>query len=278
MTDREEGFSAAGGQDAVDEFDTVAGWTAAVLASKPPAARVPGACRGSGDPAALDWLAARLGVSPAVAVLDAGGGIGGPAAWMAQRSGARPTVLEPMPGAARWCRRLFGLAAVAGSAEDPPFAARSFHAAWALAVLSTARDQDRFLAGVGRVLRPGGRLGVLEYVAEHPVPDPPSGNRFVSEAELTAMLERHGFQVGELTDTSHLPDDRHRSDAAHPGDAGGGQPSAGWHELAAQTKDEVAAVHRGSEILAAADAQERRFADLLADGTLVQIALIATKH
>ena len=40
------------------EFDTVAAWTAEVAADLGPEYFVPAACRGSGKPAALDWLLA----------------------------------------------------------------------------------------------------------------------------------------------------------------------------------------------------------------------------
>lgn len=90
--------------EAVGEFDTVAAWTAEVLMEMPPGRRIPGACRGSSNPAALAWLAEALEVDRTTRMLDIGGGIGGPAAWLAERYRARPVVLEPMARASAWAR------------------------------------------------------------------------------------------------------------------------------------------------------------------------------
>lgn len=234
---------------AVDEYDTLAAWTAEALTELSPSHAVPGACRGSGNPAALAWLAEALEISPTTRVLDTGGGLGGPAAWLAERYGARPVVCEPMVRAARWGRHLFALPSVAASAQGLPFAHGRFDAAWALGVLSTVRDKRLFLDEVRRVLTPSGRLGLLEYVATSPpVPDPPSGNEFLSVDDITELLDDHGFVVVTTVDGSRLPT----------------APLA-WQARVAQVKATVARAHPGSPVLERADAQERRFAELLAD-------------
>ena len=46
------------------EFDTVAEWKAQVAEELGPEYYVPAACRGSGSPAALDWLIDRMGLAP----------------------------------------------------------------------------------------------------------------------------------------------------------------------------------------------------------------------
>ncbi|MGH3176482.1 MAG: hypothetical protein ACRDPF_21790 [Streptosporangiaceae bacterium] len=46
------------------EFDTVAEWTAEVAAGLGPEYLIPAACRGSGKPAALDWLLVGLRARP----------------------------------------------------------------------------------------------------------------------------------------------------------------------------------------------------------------------
>ena len=52
------------GSDAMSaEFDTVAEWTAEVATDLGSDHRVPAGCRGSGNPAALDWLIEHLGLS-----------------------------------------------------------------------------------------------------------------------------------------------------------------------------------------------------------------------
>ena len=65
------------------EFDTVAEWTAEVATDLGPEYFVPAACRGSGQPMALDWLLAGLRAGPGDLLLDVGAGIGGPAAYAA---------------------------------------------------------------------------------------------------------------------------------------------------------------------------------------------------
>ena len=170
---------------ASEEFDTEAAWTVEVLAGLAPDEAIPGACRGSGDPASLDWLADALEVNQASRFLDLGGGIGGPAAWLRQRQGCDPVVAEPMIDAVRGARALFDLASVA-VLDRLPFAGGAFDAAWALAVLSTVDDKALALSELHRVLAPGGHLGLQEYLrtAER-VDDPPAGNDFLSFSELT---------------------------------------------------------------------------------------------
>ena len=67
------------------EFDTVAEWTAQVAADLGPEYFVPAACRGSGQPVALDWLLTGLRAGPGDLLLDVGAGIGGPAAYAIDR-------------------------------------------------------------------------------------------------------------------------------------------------------------------------------------------------
>src|ERR1700735_3340006 len=50
------------------EFDTVAEWTAEVAAGLGPGYYLPAACRGSGHPAALDWLLRAPAARPGAAV------------------------------------------------------------------------------------------------------------------------------------------------------------------------------------------------------------------
>jgi hypothetical protein len=63
------------------EFDTVAEWTARVAADLGPEYYIAAACRGSGQPAILDWLLERLGPRPGQLMIDVGAGLGGPAAY-----------------------------------------------------------------------------------------------------------------------------------------------------------------------------------------------------
>jgi SAM-dependent methyltransferase len=166
-----------------------------------------GACRGSGSPGALAWLAESLRLAPDLALLDVGAGLAGPSAWAAQRYGVRPIPVEPMVEACRGGRDLFGLPGVVASADALPLRSASFEVAWVLGVLDTVRDPVAVLREVRRALTDHGRLGVLAYVATRPVEDrrTPDGNTFSSAGDLDAHLDAAGFVVVDRADDATLP-------------------------------------------------------------------------
>ena len=90
------------------EFDTAAEWTARVAADLGPEYYIAAACRGSGQPAVLDWLLERLGPRPGQLMIDVGAGLGGPAARASSppRSSCSvftgPTAEGPGVPAERW--------------------------------------------------------------------------------------------------------------------------------------------------------------------------------
>src|ERR1700733_12078221 len=154
------------------EFNTVAEWTAQVAADLGPEYYIPAACRGSGQPAVLDWLLERLGPRPGEVMIDVGAGMGGPAAYAARRTGVQPVLAEPEPGACRAAARLFGAPVVLADATALPFGA------------ATA-DQRASPGPPRRVVRPGGRIGLLVYrAAAVERDDPPQGNHFPSSGQL----------------------------------------------------------------------------------------------
>jgi SAM-dependent methyltransferase len=154
------------------EFDTVAGWTEEAVRDLGPEYAIPAGCRGSGSLGALRWLADRLELATGTRMLDDGAGVGGPAGWLAAERRIRPVCAEPMAAAVRASRRLFGLPATVAVAQSLPFADGSFDAAWCLGVLCTTSDKAGALAELRRVLVPGGRLGLLVFVADAPLPPP----------------------------------------------------------------------------------------------------------
>jgi SAM-dependent methyltransferase len=187
----------------VDEFDTMAAWTADAVAAIGTEYAIPAACRGSGSPAAMRWLAGRLGLRAGMRLLDCGAGMGGPAELVARQFGVRPVLAEPMESACRAASRLFGRPVVAAAGERLPFADAAFDAVWSLGVLCTAPDQPGLLAELRRVARPDALVGLLVYQRTiEQLPTQPEGNSFRTDAELAALLARTRLAVLEQADLS----------------------------------------------------------------------------
>jgi demethylmenaquinone methyltransferase/2-methoxy-6-polyprenyl-1,4-benzoquinol methylase len=115
----------------------------------------------------------RCGVGPGDRVLDVGCGTAELSILMAARNGARVTGVDLSQGMLAVGRekvRRRGLEdridLVPGNALDLPFADRSFDAVASAFVMRNVADLDRALAEMRRVVRPGGRLAVMEL--SHP--------------------------------------------------------------------------------------------------------------
>jgi ubiquinone/menaquinone biosynthesis C-methylase UbiE len=235
-----------------DEFDVVATWTEQAVEELGPGYAIAAGCRGSGSPISLAWLAEALEVPLAHRMLDAGSGLGGPAAWLARHFGVTPACAEPMRGAARASRRLFGLPTVAASGQALPFPDGTFDAAWCLGVLDTAGDKAAMLAELHRVLGPAGRLGLLAFLAAGPLPPPlPEGNDFCTEAELRDLLRGAGFQVLQTAAAGSLQD-----------------APVSWRVHAERVEDVLARRHAGDPRWDTAQEQTARVARLLSGGHL----------
>ncbi len=239
------------------EFDTLAAWTADVALDLGPEHYIPAGCRGSGSPGALRWLLERLAVTSTDRLLDCGAGVGGPAAFAAAETGVRPVLSEPEAGACRAARRLFGLPVVQ-AASALPFGSGSFDVVWSLGVLCTVPHQPQLLAELRRVLAPGGRLGLLVFVATGPLPEQPVGNDFPTTDRLDTLLADAGLRV---------------QDSASAADFAGTPPT--WDARAAAVEAELERRHRDDEAWRTAEQQSAVIGRLLAAGHLVGTLLTA---
>lgn len=244
-----------------DEFDAVASWTVEAIEELGTDHAVPGACRGSGGPGALTWLADWLLDGRSGRFLDLGGGIGGPSAWLSQDRSVASVLAEPMAGAVSGARQLFGLAAVQADGASLPFAGATFTAAWCLGVLSTAPDPEALLHEAARMVGPGGQLGLVAYISgRSSAVEEPEGNRFPTGPELDATLAGAGFEIVAQASVDDLASD-------HPM----------WDERADAVDEAVAARHRSDARWQRADAGERHVARLLGDGQVVGTAIRARR-
>jgi SAM-dependent methyltransferase len=234
------------------EFDTVAAWTAAVAADLGPEFRVPAACRGSGSPAALDWLLDHLELRGGETLLDSGAGLGGPAGYAFFERGARPLLAEPERDAIRAAHRLFGLPSVCADAGALPVADGRFDAAWSLGVMCTMDDQLGLLRELRRVTAPPHRVGLLVYVAHRDrLTDPPEGNNFPSAVRVVDLVGQAGLRLQSWQSASTLA-----------------SPSEHWRRRTAAVEEELERRHGAKQAWQVAERQSGRIGALISDGQL----------
>jgi len=116
-------------------------------------------------------LADRIGLRPGGRVLDAGCGVGGSSLWLARTLGVEVVGITPVASQVARARAFAGRAGLADRVtfeqQDytaTAFADASFDAVWAVESVCHAPDKRLFLKEARRVLRPGGRLGMVEYM------------------------------------------------------------------------------------------------------------------
>ncbi len=116
-------------------------------------------------------LADLVAVAPGDRVFDAGCGIGGSAIWLAENRGATVvgvTTVQSQVDRARRSIRERGLdqavAVERGDYTAPNYPDASFDVVWALESLCHAPAKAMFYRQAARLLRPGGRLVIGEYV------------------------------------------------------------------------------------------------------------------
>lgn len=140
-----------------------------------------------------------LGPRPDDRILEVGPGTGyytGTVADALESGSLHAVDVQPrMVGDLRGRLRTAGrddVAPVAGDVQNLPYPDECFDAAFLVLVLGEVPDQDRALAELARVLRPGGRLVVGELL-----PDP----HYVTRRSLRRRARRQGLRLEERRDS-----------------------------------------------------------------------------
>lgn len=230
------------------EFGRFAGWLAEAVTATTRGDPIPAACRGTGNPELFRVVADALGLAEGVVALDVGCGIGGPGAWMNERTGCEVVGVDVMHHAARGARLLFpGMEVVVASSRALPFADRTFDAALALGVLETIADKRSALREITRVLKGGARLCAYTYLcSEEGVSESPVADRFEERTTLERSLDEVGLRCIEARPVNGLD-----------------VIPASWREANRAAHDEVERRHGDDPHYAAAIAEMDKVARLI---------------
>lgn len=175
------------------EFDRQATMIAEQIPSLPEGDRIAAACRGSGNPAALSWLAECLRLDESTTVVDLGGGLGGPSEWLRQHFGCHCINVEVSAGAA--AAHVFGTPTIRGCAEHAPIRTDGVDVALLFGVLSVASRADVVLDETFRIAR---RLGLFDYCSTTGTAVRAGGSTFVSAERLSGQVRAAGWHVVQM--------------------------------------------------------------------------------
>jgi ubiquinone/menaquinone biosynthesis C-methylase UbiE len=244
------------------EFGPYSAWVVEAIRQIGLKDRIPAACRGTGNPSLLEHLADWLEIEKGAHVLDVGVGLGGPGAWLVRRHSCRLVGVDIMIESARGAIQLFDdIQAAVASTRALPFKDRTFDAAWALGVIEMIADKKRAFEEIARVLVPGARLVLYDFVATGSlVQDPPAASRFESAADITEKLEGAGFNVlrSEVVPFVSPPPD-------------------GWQAAAVRVRERIRDEHRGDRRLAMAEQGVKSFNRVRRSGSIREWEFVAEK-
>ena len=116
-------------------------------------------------------LASKIGIRPGQRILDAGCGIGGSSIWLAKTFGVEVVGITPVASQVERARRYAqeqGIPdRVSFEQQDythTTFPQASFDVVWGMESLCHAPSKQLVLVESRRLLRPGGRIGIVEYM------------------------------------------------------------------------------------------------------------------
>jgi sarcosine/dimethylglycine N-methyltransferase len=170
-----------------------------------------------GGTAAVDRLMAEAGVTAADRVLDICSGLGGPARYLAWKTGCQVTGIDLTASRVEGATALTEAAGLAdqvqfrqGNALALPFADAGFTLAISQEAFAHIPDKPTLVAGIARVLQPGGRLVFSDILSRERLGADDArrlfdGMRFseiATEADYRGWLQAAGMRVVNVTDLS----------------------------------------------------------------------------
>jgi cyclopropane fatty-acyl-phospholipid synthase-like methyltransferase len=167
--------------------------------------------------AAVDDAAVALGLGPASRVLDIGSGLGGPARYLADRTGCAVTALELQPELHDTGERLTARTGLDGRVShlnadilNGPPPGPGYDSIVSMLCFLHIPDRSALFASCSAALVPGGRIFIDDYVERSPL-DPTSVTALADivhcpylpdESAYTAHLVEAGFVDVEVVDKS----------------------------------------------------------------------------
>lgn len=123
-------------------------------------------------------LARHIGIQSGMRILDAGCGVGGSAIWLARSFDVDVVGITPVQSQVQRAQRFAQQQGVDHRVRfeqrdytDTGFADAGFHVVWAMESVCHALDKRRFFEEARRLVVPGGRLGIAEYMrTRRPLP------------------------------------------------------------------------------------------------------------
>lgn len=173
-------------------------------------------------------LAARIGLQPGEKVLDAGCGQGGSSLWLALNYQASVTGITPVAHQVAQAQERAATLALTSPPQfligdycKVPLPDSSFDVIWACESLCHAADKSAFYREASRLLRPGGRLIIAEYLRSGRAL-PPAGERLLRKwlqawaiPDLGTRQEHRQWALAAGFSTPYIQDATHYTWISH---------------------------------------------------------------